>query len=227
MAYSSMSSFGAFNPSLPGCGDKREDVIYTQRALNALGFTDSRGQKLREDGVAGTATSEAMAKYSVARGLGFLGTAAQGNVCAALWEDYKQLLANPGATCPPGQQRQFGMCVPSASLPGIQPQPGGSSTQPPSSSQTGAQACKADEVGIYPLCYKRSDAEAIAAQLAAAARGVVPQIQPQPYVAPYPPPSERQGGMTTQAKVALGVGGGVLALAIIGGIIYATRSKRA
>jgi len=224
MSYSSMSSFGAFNPSASGCGDKREDVMYTQNALNALGFTDSRGRKLTVDGTAGVATSEAMAKYSVARGFGFLGTAAQGNVCAALWEDYKQLLANPGSSCPPGQQRQFGMCVPSVSLPGIQPQQGGTPSQPPPASSTTAQACKADEIGIYPLCYKRSDADAIAARAAQAAQGVLVGPSPGPGVYPYPGPAEK-GGLTTQAKVGIGVGGGILALAVIGGLIYVTRKR--
>lgn len=224
MTYQSMGGFGAFDAARPGCGTTLDDVKYTQRALNALGFTDASNRALTVDGIYGTNTSVAMGKYSVARGLGFIGTTAQGNICKALWDEYAALATAPAGSCPPGQQRVAGMCVPIPSVPGAQPQP---QTQP------GPSVCPPGQYGTPPICYSLPSIPGVTPTpgqpvgCPPGTQGIPPVCLPVPPIPrpvveppeppkPAPPPSKK--GLTRNAKIALGVGG-VAAIGLVAALV--------
>jgi len=219
MTYRSMESFGAFDPVKPGCGTTAEDVRRSQRALNALGFTDGSGKPIVVDGQWGSRSSEALGKFSVARGLGFLGTTAQGNICKTLWEEYALVESAPPGTCPPGQQRVMGACVPIPSIPGVTTP----ATQQPATQQpAGPTACKPGEYGVPPFCYSwpaptpGQPGQPVSCPPgftgtfpACLPPGILPAQKPQIEPPPSPPTSKpaAKKGLTRNAKIALGVGG--------------------
>lgn len=235
MSYRSMGSFGAFDPAKPGCGTTQEDVRKTQRALNALGFTDGSNRKLVEDGQWGANSSVAMGKYSVARGLGFVGTTAQGNICRALWDEYASIQTAPAGACPPGQQRVLGACLPIPAVPGAPPAP-----QQPAAPSAGPTACKPGEYGTPPFCYTwPSPTPGQPGQPVSCPPGFTgtfpaclpgnllppprPQIEPPP--PPVLPPSEKKG-LTRNAKIALGVGGVAVAGLVAALVIFGRREEK-
>lgn len=198
--YTGMRGLGEFSPTTPGCGTTKDDVRFTQAALNRLGFTDASNRTLVVDGVFGASTAAAMGKYSVARGFGFIGaTQAGGNICKQLWDEYKALQGAPATDCPAGMQRIAGACVPVPQVPGVTP--------------PGPAGCPEGSYSVAGQCVK------LPGEILPGLPKKAPQVEP--------PPSGRKAvsetkGLTRNAKIALGVGGVavvglIAALLLVGG----------
>lgn len=143
----------------------------------------------------------------------------------------------PPYCCPYGQINAGGICV---------DDPTGLSSKPPPEfeyclkggakpgAQTGTQApswqltpCKDDEIGFSPFCIKKSSIPAPPEGIFCPKGFAFFQGKCLPEGGRVPSgvtPSPQSKGLSTTAKAALGIGGGVLALAAIGAIVY-TASK--
>lgn len=201
MTYRMMSGLGAFNDQAQDlCASTTAERKVAQQMLKDLGFTGADNKPLVIDGLPGPNSAAAFAKYSVAKGFGFIGTTAGGNICQALRDDWAAMKkAGPSADCPPQHTRFMGMCVPvlsptlPSSLPGVSPQP---QPQVPGDkpAPSGPVACPPGQFGTPPWCMP------------------IPFLhQEKPTPQPIPAPKEKKSdGLSTNAKLGLGLGAAAL-----------------
>jgi len=187
------------------CGPAADNIRETQRLLMKLGYDVGASGA---DGQFGQKTAAAFANYCA-------GLASKGQVCSC---DTLRRDASGGGSVPPGtapKQTSTGAC-PEGYIPVF--------------NQCFPDPVKTAQGAVQPFLPGGGQAPSGGGQAPSGGAGYLgAQVGPGgAYYPGYPPTATQQkGGLTTQAKVAIGVGGGVLALAVIGGIIYATRPKKA
>lgn len=209
---SAASGFGAFvEDPTRGCGTTELDVKIAQAALNSLGYKDYENKVLIVDGKWGGRSSSAWMKY-------YLAKLAQGKPaanCKDLLEDAATAAKNKvtgAGDCPDGMIRWMGVCVPDLFKQQQQKKPDGQPAQP--------APCKEGEVGVPGFCIPASVLPPQPSNVSCppgfvfAGGACVPEGGPG--FKPGAPP-EPEKGMSTNAKIALGIGG----LAVVGILVAA------
>ena len=218
MSYRAMSGFGAYNPKAPGCYTTPAEIKITQQMLKDLGYLGSDFKPLTVDGVWGDKSATAMGAYAAANALGLL-REPKGDVCAHLKEDWQKLKGIPATTpevapsakCPEGQVNVMGFCIPNVFPGGKAPQPGQPGTD---------KACPAGQVNVLGFCLP---------DLSKSIPGVTPVVpgpNVEPVPGPFPPPKPQPSkGLSTNAKIAIGVGAALFAGIAIYAATTVTRKR--
>lgn len=209
---SAASGFGVFvEDPTRGCGTDKPDIKIAQAALNSLGYKDYENKLLIVDGDWGGRSKSSWMKY-------YLAKLAQGKPaanCKDLLEDAATAAKNKSTgagDCPDGMVRWMDVCVPDLFKQQQPKKPDGQPAQP--------APCKEGEVGVPGFCIPASVLPVKPSNVSCPAGFVFAGGACVPEggsgLKPGAPP-EPEKGMSTNAKIALGIGG----LAAVGILVAA------